>query len=70
MNKDGGPDRRFKGNHQLPITEQAYVGFQSGTGLNLMLQASNRDKAGHFVQSIHAFRPLVCAEPVVVPANK
>jgi hypothetical protein len=62
-NKDGSPDRRFNGNRQLPVTEAAYVGFQSASGVTLMLQASNREKASAFVQSIQTFRPLVCAEP-------
>lgn len=65
-NKDGSPDQRFKNNYQLPVTEAAYVGFQ-GAGLNLMLQASNRDKAEAFVRNVHAFRPLVCAAPPLVP---
>ncbi|MGO8946874.1 MAG: hypothetical protein ACLQUY_04235 [Ktedonobacterales bacterium] len=68
VNKDGGPDLRYKGNHQLPVTEQAYIGFQSPTGLNLMLQASNRQKTAAFVQSFQSFHPLICAEPPVLPA--
>jgi hypothetical protein len=68
VNKDGGPDRRYKGNHQLPVTDQAYIGFQSATGLNLMLQASNRENATVFVQSLQSFRPLICAEPPLIPA--
>lgn len=62
-NKDGGPDRRFKANRQLPVTEAAYISVQSAAGLSLMLQTSSRDKASAFVQSVRSFRPLVCAEP-------
>ena len=65
-NKDGSPDRRFRANRQLPVTEAAYIGFQSPTGVSLMLQASSRDKATAFVQGFQNFRPLVCAEPPVV----
>jgi hypothetical protein len=65
-NKDGSPDQRFKANRQLPVTEAAYIAFQSPTGVTLMLQASSREKATVFVQGFRNFQPLICAEPPVV----
>jgi hypothetical protein len=62
-NKDGGPDRRFKSNRQWPVIEVAYVGMQSQSGLNLLLQASNRQAAELFAHNLRTFEPLVCAEP-------
>jgi hypothetical protein len=62
-NKDGGPDRRFKNNRQWPVLEVAYIGLQSPSGLTLMIQASNRQRAETFVQSVRNFRPLVSREP-------
>ncbi len=65
VNKDGGPDRRFRYNRQMPVVEVAYIGLQSQSGVNLLIQASNRQNAEMFVQHLKAFRPLICAEPVV-----
>lgn len=64
-NKDGGPDRRFKYNRQLPVTEAAYIGLQSASGLNLLIQSSNRQHAEAFVNGLRAYKPLVCAEPAL-----
>lgn len=61
-NKDGSPDRRFNNNRQLPVIEAAYINLQSPTGLQLLLQASNRQRADSFTNSFRAYRPLVCAE--------
>lgn len=65
-NKDGSPDQRFKDNRQLPVTEAAFIGFQSVSGVNLVLQASNTHAANAFVQSMQNFQPLVCADPPAV----
>ena len=62
-NKNGGPDRRFRNNRQIPVTEAAYIALQAPSGLNLLIQASNRQRAEGFVQQMHAYKPLVCAEP-------
>jgi uncharacterized protein DUF4236 len=64
-NKDGGPDRRFKYNRQLPVTEASYIGLQSASGLNLAIQSSNRQHAEGFISGLRSYRPLVCAAPAV-----
>lgn len=61
-NKDGSRDRRFNNNRQLPVIEVVYLGLQSAGGLQLLLQASNRQRAEGFFQSIQRYRPLMCAE--------
>jgi hypothetical protein len=43
VNKNGGPDKRFKQNRQLPICLYEEIGFRSGTGLQELIQVS---KAG------------------------
>lgn len=43
VNKNGGPDKRFKQNPQLPICLYEEIGFRSGTGLQELIQVS---KAG------------------------
>jgi hypothetical protein len=64
-NKSGGPDRRFKNNRQLPVTEATYIGLQSASGLNLAIQASSRQPTEDFVGSLRNYIPLVCAEPAI-----
>jgi hypothetical protein len=40
VNKDGGPDRRFSNNRQLPICQYEEIHFHSDSGLNELLQVS------------------------------
>jgi hypothetical protein len=40
VNKDGGPDRRFNNNRELPICKYEEVRFSSSTGLNELIQIS------------------------------
>jgi len=41
--KNGGPDRRFKNNRQLPICLYSELWFKSNTGLNEKIQISKPD---------------------------
>ena len=41
VNKDGGPDRRFNNNSQLPVLQYGTLHFQSSRGLNIVLQTSS-----------------------------
>jgi hypothetical protein len=43
VNKNGGPDRRFKDNRQLPIALYGELHFSSQTGLNELIQISKTD---------------------------
>lgn len=47
--KDGGPDRRFANNRQLPVALYGHLTIWSGTGLNVHFQISNLDRATAFV---------------------
>jgi Protein of unknown function (DUF4236) len=40
-NKDGSPDRRFKGNYEIPVAEYGKLVFRSETGLNEEYMISN-----------------------------
>lgn len=40
VNKDGGPDRRFKDNRKIPIALYEELHFSSPSGLNEVLQLS------------------------------
>jgi hypothetical protein len=45
VNKDGGPDRRFNNNTQIPVMRYGNIHFTSSTGLNELFQCS-RPEAG------------------------
>lgn len=50
VRRDGGPDRRFSNNRQLPIASYAHVEIRSQSGLNLHLQLSSIPFAEAFSQ--------------------
>jgi hypothetical protein len=52
VNKNGGPDRRFKNNRQLPVCLYDELSLRSGSGLNELIQLSKADIAGVFVQAV------------------
>ena len=54
INKSGGPDRRFKDNHELPICLYQEISFTSQTGLNELVQLSSRGPAEGFKASLAA----------------
>ncbi len=41
VNKNGGPDRRFNNNAQLPVVKYGVLYLSSATGLNIHLNTSN-----------------------------
>jgi hypothetical protein len=57
-NKNGGPDRRFANNRQLPICLYESIHLHSRNGLNELLQVSSNGNAQHFST---AARQLVSA---------
>lgn len=48
VNKKGGPDRRFSNNRQLPVVIYAEMTIRSDSGLNMLLQSSDPQKATTF----------------------
>jgi hypothetical protein len=56
VRKDGGPDRRFSNNRQLPVMLYGVVTAVSSGGLNLMLHTSNVDAAKAFTASFKIFQ--------------
>lgn|GEM_PF-646116 len=48
VNKNGGPDRRFNNNQQIPIAQYGFLEIKSSTGLNIHLHVSNLEAARHF----------------------
>ncbi len=45
VNKNGGPDRRFKDNRELPVVQYGRVALTASTGMNNMLSFSNAQAA-------------------------
>jgi len=56
--KDGGPDRRFRDNHQVRIMEYYEISFSSPTGLNEVFQASSEVGANRVRDTISALGRL------------
>jgi hypothetical protein len=48
VRRDGGPDRRFNNNAQLPILQYGTLAFQSSRGLNIYLQTSTVEASAAF----------------------
>ncbi len=55
LNKDGTADRRFKGNHQIPICEYSEYSFRSDSGVNEKISTS---KVGAFDQFINFIKAI------------
>lgn len=51
VNKDGGPDRRFSHNRQIPIAQYGLLEIRSSTGLNIHLHVSNLGAARYFADA-------------------
>lgn len=49
-NKNGGPDRRFRDNRQIPICLYETIHLRSGSGLNELVEFSQTGKAAAFHQ--------------------
>lgn len=47
-NKDGSPDKRFKGNYQIPIALYGKISITSATGMNEEYMVSNAERAQEF----------------------
>lgn len=54
-NKNGGPDRRFASNPEIPKVRYAEIAMKSSGGLNYLIQASNMQKANSFAQAVKEY---------------
>lgn len=57
VNKNGGPDRRFKNNRELPVMLYEDVRFRSDSGLNEYIQFSVVGPAESFAQAVMRMVP-------------
>ncbi|MEX2216572.1 MAG: hypothetical protein WD768_20835 [Phycisphaeraceae bacterium] len=56
VNKDGTPDRRFKGNYEIPIVEYELLTIESPTGLREAYLVSNSAVARAFAKAFDAYK--------------
>jgi hypothetical protein len=54
-NKDGGPDRRFSNNTQIPVVEYSNVFFATKSGVRYVLQVSDPLKAEMLVKAFKEY---------------
>jgi Protein of unknown function (DUF4236) len=59
INKDGSPDRRFKGNYEIPILSYGKLVINSETGLSEEYILSNAESAENFVKTWNEFKNIV-----------
>lgn len=57
VRKDGGPDRRFGNNRQIPIAQYAYIELTTPNGFKSTLQASNVEAALTFARTLSNDQP-------------
>ena len=53
VNKNGGPDRRYKNNNLLPMCEYGSIVINFGTALNVQLFVSSSKRAERFFNKIN-----------------
>lgn len=61
VNKNGGPDRRFKNNRQLPIALYEELAFQSNSGLNELYQLSKHSLTARVRSEVQRMSSLLPA---------
>ncbi|MCK5107820.1 MAG: DUF4236 domain-containing protein [Nanoarchaeota archaeon] len=58
MNKNGGPDRRFNNNYQIPVVLYSEIDLQTKSGINLKFQTSNKNACENLLQSFEGIRKI------------
>lgn len=59
VNKNGGPDRRFKNNRQIPRVLYQEMGLQGAGGFQKILQISLRSDRGDFDRALNGLRHVI-----------
>ena len=55
VRRDGGPDRRFSNNRQLPVVRVAYLSLESGEGLRILLQVTRANPCIELASLLSAY---------------
>jgi Protein of unknown function (DUF4236) len=71
VNKNGGPDKRFKNNRQLPIALYEELRFSSASGVNEIVQVSTAGAGKPFADSLTQLKttPAVLSQADISPAT-
>jgi len=59
VNKDGGPDRRFANNYQLPVVSYGTLELTSRSGLRMSIQTSNESLASGAAQLLRLIQAAI-----------
>ena len=65
VNKSGGPDRRFKGNRELPVCLYEDIRLHSPTGLKELLQVSRKGVAAKLATSVKVMASSIATASLV-----
>lgn len=68
-NKNGGPDRRFRDNRQIPICLYEVLHFQSRSGVNELVEFSQTGKASAFADGCMRLANLPTERTLKTPAS-
>jgi hypothetical protein len=59
VNKNGTPDKRFKGNYQIPVAKYGQINLRTSTGLNEEYEFSNYEFTEAFGQSFRDYQTTI-----------
>lgn len=59
VNKNGTPDKRFKGNYQIPVVKYGEISLQTSTGLNEEYEFSNYEFTQDFGQAFRDYQQII-----------
>jgi len=59
VNKNGTPDKRFKGNYQIPIAKYGQIKLRTITGLNEEYEVSHYEFTEAFGQTFRAYQTII-----------
>ncbi|MNR35363.1 hypothetical protein D3C85_1532040 [compost metagenome] len=59
VNKNGSPDKRFKGNYQIPVVQYGEISLSTNTGLNERYHFSNYEFTKKFGSTFGTYRTLI-----------
>ena len=59
VNKNGSPDKRFKGNYQIPVVKYGELVLRTKTGLNEEYQFSNYEFTEEFGNAFEEYRKTI-----------
>jgi hypothetical protein len=58
VNRDGGPDRRFSNNRQIPVVLYSEIDLRTSSGINLKFQTSDKRAGENFSKSFKDIRQI------------